>query len=384
MRNYDYLFKVVLLGTEENQTNIFLSSINNFADRHRYVLGVDFGITTVEIEGRIVKLQIWTPITSERFAYIRPMYYRGASHVILLADEVNFPNLIPYVRELLTNSGPVPVDLVLRCSSQFAKALEGQAGSLRAIGLTLPLNILKQPQDLYNNVGQSLVTRERDLSLVARLNLYIDDEFPWGFINSEQDDVAAAFMKFLEDLLTNMRNWNLNSLGFNYPSSQIDETTLMRRLELYYEIIESMGAEIDEEHLLAIVENDIGRFKISLRTGSVMFIPKECFDCKNPCYSFTQSLCIVERSVGWSSEDLSKKQLLILSKIYALKNEVLPKHVWNQMKGHKCYSKKNCSDHIPRRNARFPPGTEPIPTIAGLRNAMLAELERLKRIMRGE
>ncbi|NVM31828.1 MAG: hypothetical protein HWN65_23515 [Candidatus Helarchaeota archaeon] len=384
MSEYDYLFKVLVLGSQENQKDFILGSVKHFGDHHRYVIGVDFGITNVLVDDRRIKLQIWNPATQERFSYIRPLYYRGASHILLITDQGHYLELAPFIQELLSNCGQIPVHFVIRCSSQFAKTLKDQSEQLRNRGLTSPITVIKQPQDLYPLVGQTLLYHRHDLNWAVQLTLLLDDDFPWRFINSEQDDTAAIFFNFLEDQLTAIRNWNIHSLGFNYDGSQMDETALMRQLELYYEIIESMGGEIDEDHLLAIVENEIGRFKISLRNGSVIFIPKNCFDCKNPCFSHGQSLCIVQRSAGWSSEALSKKQLLILSKIYAVKHGVLPKHVWNQMKGHRCYSKKKCTNPVARRTAQALPNNVPAPTLTHLRDDMLRELERLKRIMMGE
>ncbi|PIO59286.1 hypothetical protein TELCIR_19257, partial [Teladorsagia circumcincta] len=54
-RDYDHLFKLLIIGDSEN----YITTI-----------GVDFKIRTVDIDGQRVKLQIWDTAGQERFRTI--------------------------------------------------------------------------------------------------------------------------------------------------------------------------------------------------------------------------------------------------------------------------------------------------------------------------
>ena len=76
-------------------------------------------------------------------------------------------------------------------------------------------------------------------------------------------------------------------------------------------------------------------FTVNLVDANVKVYPLICDICKKDCKR-EKNICIVLDTRGWSTiSDLSQKDLLILSKIYALANlpyEELPLGVKNQIK----------------------------------------------------
>jgi len=87
-RDYDYLFKLVLIGDSSVGKSCLLLRFadNSFTESYISTIGVDFRFRTVKIEDKTVKLQIWDTAGQERFRTITSAYYRGADGIIMVYD----------------------------------------------------------------------------------------------------------------------------------------------------------------------------------------------------------------------------------------------------------------------------------------------------------
>lgn len=87
-RDYDYLFKLVLIGDSGVGKSCLLLRFadDNFTDSYISTIGVDFRFRTITIDEKIVKLQIWDTAGQERFRTITSAYYRGADGIIMVYD----------------------------------------------------------------------------------------------------------------------------------------------------------------------------------------------------------------------------------------------------------------------------------------------------------
>ncbi|GMI74370.1 ARABIDOPSIS THALIANA RAB GTPASE HOMOLOG D1, RAB GTPASE HOMOLOG D1 [Hibiscus trionum] len=85
---YDYLFKLLLIGDSSVGKSCLLLRFadDSYLDSYISTIGVDFKIRTVEMEGKIIKLQIWDTAGQERFRTITSSYYRGAHGIIIVYD----------------------------------------------------------------------------------------------------------------------------------------------------------------------------------------------------------------------------------------------------------------------------------------------------------
>jgi len=52
-------------------------------------IGVDFKIKSINVDGKIIKLQIWDTAGQERFSKITESFYRGAHGVFFVYDMSN-------------------------------------------------------------------------------------------------------------------------------------------------------------------------------------------------------------------------------------------------------------------------------------------------------
>ncbi|CAN1345479.1 Ras-related protein RABA2a [Linum perenne] len=106
---YDYLFKVVLIGDSGVGKSNLLSRFtrNEFCLESKSTIGVEFATRTLQVnlfvEGRVVKAQIWDTAGQERYRAITSAYYRGALGALLVYDvtkPTTFENVSRWLKEL--------------------------------------------------------------------------------------------------------------------------------------------------------------------------------------------------------------------------------------------------------------------------------------------
>mmetsp|Transcript_37630 Transcript_37630/g.84094 ORF Transcript_37630/g.84094 Transcript_37630/m.84094 type:complete len:201 (-) Transcript_37630:123-725(-) len=102
-RDYDHLFKLVLIGDSGVGKSCLLLRFadNAFTDSYISTIGVDFRFRTVKVEKSTIKLQIWDTAGQERFRTITSAYYRGADGIILVYDVTN-QDSFTHIAEWLT------------------------------------------------------------------------------------------------------------------------------------------------------------------------------------------------------------------------------------------------------------------------------------------
>lgn len=117
VRDYDYLFKLIIIGDSGTGKSSLLSRFADdvYTDSYISTIGVDFKIKTIDIDGKLCKLQIWDTAGQERFRTITSSYYRGAHGILLVFDITNpesFVNLTSWLKEV-TNYASETVNLIL-------------------------------------------------------------------------------------------------------------------------------------------------------------------------------------------------------------------------------------------------------------------------------
>ncbi|AFN82829.1 RAS-related GTP-binding protein Rab11 [Encephalitozoon romaleae SJ-2008] len=93
--NFDYLFKIVLIGDSAvGKTNLLAKlTRNEFYKDSKATIGVEFGTITFKIGEDIVKAQIWDTAGQERYQAIVQAYYRGTSGAVIVYDITNKDSL---------------------------------------------------------------------------------------------------------------------------------------------------------------------------------------------------------------------------------------------------------------------------------------------------
>lgn len=102
---YDYLFKVVLIGDSGVGKSNLLSRFtrNEFSLESKSTIGVEFATRTITVDSKLIKAQIWDTAGQERYRAITSAYYRGAVGALLVYDitrHVTFENVERWLKEL--------------------------------------------------------------------------------------------------------------------------------------------------------------------------------------------------------------------------------------------------------------------------------------------
>jgi Ras-related protein Rab-11A len=84
--DYDYLFKVVIIGDSGVGKSNLLSRFtrNEFHLDSKSTIGVEFATRSIQHDGKIIKAQIWDTAGQERFQSLGVAFYRGADSCVLV------------------------------------------------------------------------------------------------------------------------------------------------------------------------------------------------------------------------------------------------------------------------------------------------------------
>ncbi|KAG0484953.1 hypothetical protein HPP92_009032 [Vanilla planifolia] len=109
--DYDYLFKLVLIGDSGVGKSNLLSRFtrNEFNLESKSTIGVEFATRTLNVDGKIIKAQIWDTAGQERYRAITSAYYRGSVGALLVYDvtrRTSFENVERWLKELRQHTDP--------------------------------------------------------------------------------------------------------------------------------------------------------------------------------------------------------------------------------------------------------------------------------------
>jgi len=133
---YDYLFKVVLIGDSGVGKSNLLARFtrNEFNLESKSTIGVEFATKTLKIEDKIVKAQIWDTAGQERYRAITSAYYRGAVGALLVYDiskHVSFESIERWLQELSDHAEPNIIMMLIgnKCDLRHLRAVQSEEAS---------------------------------------------------------------------------------------------------------------------------------------------------------------------------------------------------------------------------------------------------------------
>ena len=136
MSNYDYLMKLIMIGnTGVGKSSLLFQLIESkIRTNIEPTIGIEFGTKILEVQGKVVRLQIWDSAGQENYRSITRAYYRSSICAILVYDVTNRKSFDDIKEWLIdTNSfGSESMYLVLignKCELEDARVVSTQDGS---------------------------------------------------------------------------------------------------------------------------------------------------------------------------------------------------------------------------------------------------------------
>ena len=170
-------YKLVFLGdVAVGKTAIVNRFMNDvFNEDYQATIGIDFLSKTMEVDGRMVRLQLWDTAGQERFRSLIPNYIRDSSIAVVVFDvasEPSFANVEKWVQDVKAERGESAV--VMFVGNKLDKAderkvsTEAAAAKAKELGgeyLETSAKTGENIQGLFDKIAEVLPTLDTRQSL---------------------------------------------------------------------------------------------------------------------------------------------------------------------------------------------------------------------------
>lgn len=151
---------------------------NDFKEDYEVTVGVEFGSFLVQIEDKIIKLQIWDTAGQESFKSLNKIFYRGSHCVFLIYDITkgeSFQNVEDWQREVNMNTSDCMMYLVGNQvdNEQQREVTQEQSASYAKD------NLMAYSGETSAKTGQNV----EEIFIRAAKMLYLKHKNEWGEIN---------------------------------------------------------------------------------------------------------------------------------------------------------------------------------------------------------
>uniref|UniRef100_A0A6A7GA75 GTP-binding protein YPTC1 n=1 Tax=Hirondellea gigas TaxID=1518452 RepID=A0A6A7GA75_9CRUS len=174
-RDYDYLFKTVLIGDSGVGKSCLLLRFadDSFTDSYISTIGVDFRFRTVSIDNKTVKLQIWDTAGQERFRTITSAYYRGAHGIIMVYDVTNqdsFDHVEDWLSEVNRHASESTMKLMVGNKADMVDDKKVSSSTAQQFADRLGILFLETSAKNATNVEAAFLTLAKELIKSRELN----------------------------------------------------------------------------------------------------------------------------------------------------------------------------------------------------------------------
>lgn len=116
--SHAYTFKYILVGDPGVGKSCLLLQFtdNRFQDKLGTTIGVEFGVSTVSVRGKSIKLNVWDTAGQEHFRSVTRTYYRAAAGALLVYDitsRTSFEHVASWIAEAREHGNPNTVMMLV-------------------------------------------------------------------------------------------------------------------------------------------------------------------------------------------------------------------------------------------------------------------------------
>ncbi|XP_068689890.1 uncharacterized protein [Montipora foliosa] len=169
-KTYDFRFKLLLIGDSGvgKACVWFRFSEDAFNSTLNAIIGADFKIRTIELDGKKIMLQIWSLNGQIRFHTFTTSYYRGAMGIMLVYDITNkksFENIKNWIR-IIEEHAPHDVEKMLlgnKCDMEDRRVVSKEQGT--QLATEYGIKFMETSAKASINVEEAFFTLARDIKL---------------------------------------------------------------------------------------------------------------------------------------------------------------------------------------------------------------------------
>jgi len=177
----DYLFKIVIIGDSSvGKSNLLVRfTRNEFHEKSKATIGVDFGTKSMEINGKIVTAQCWDTAGQERFRAVTSGYYKGAVGAMIVYDitsKVTFKNVTRWLNELREMADPEILIMMIGNKCDLEQQREVPTKEAETFAEVNKISFLETSALSGNNVNQAFEGLLHEIfKMVSKKKPLLDD-----------------------------------------------------------------------------------------------------------------------------------------------------------------------------------------------------------------
>jgi len=200
----DYLFKIVIIGDSSvGKSNLLVRfTRNEFHEKSKATIGVDFGTKSIEISGKIVTAQCWDTAGQERFRAVTSGYYRGAVGAMIVYDitsKVTFKNVTRWLNELREMADPDILIMMVGNKCDLEQQREVPTKEAELFAEANKISFLETSALSGSNVNQAFETILHEIFKMVSKKKPLLDEGSWLSTPNNKPPTASTAVTLTPD-----------------------------------------------------------------------------------------------------------------------------------------------------------------------------------------